>query len=75
MEGDWEFQHLYYHFYISIHSLRMEGDLSGRDRCSGQEYISIHSLRMEGDFVKLDGEKILLAISIHSLRMEGDGNI
>ena len=55
---------------ISIHSLRMEGDLF----CANQFYangISIHSLRMEGD---RDGGRSgqMGGISIHSLRMEGD---
>ena len=34
---------------ISIHSLRMEGDLCGIPRSSVSRQISIHSLRMEGD--------------------------
>ena len=55
---------------ISIHSLRMEGDIPFC--CRGIILrISIHSLRMEGDNTKLrmyEAEKI----SIHSLRMEGD---
>ena len=56
--------------FISIHSLRMEGDdvriIAGIVFC-----ISIHSLRMEGDktcFRSIHG----FCISIHSLRMEGD---
>ena len=40
-------------FYISIHSLRMEGDIALFD-FGISEKISIHSLRMEGD---LDSEK------------------
>ena len=35
--------------YISIHSLRMEGD-SAIVQCALFQHISIHSLRMEGDF-------------------------
>ena len=34
---------------ISIHSLRMEGDMVNLLGASGSLYISIHSLRMEGD--------------------------
>ena len=55
---------------ISIHSLRMEGDiLSYSDRI--QSVISIHSLRMEGDRRRKPSESCW-TISIHSLRMEGD---
>ena len=56
---------------ISIHSLRMEGDLYQSDLCRSWG-ISIHSLRMEGDrslFRRTVGKAV---ISIHSLRMEGD---
>ena len=56
--------------FISIHSLRMEGDLSD-DADPLSFRISIHSLRMEGDAgVLCTG--IRIDISIHSLRMEGD---
>ena len=57
--------------YISIHSLRMEGD-QATFYFSWRFCISIHSLRMEGDIVRCffhDGRNF---ISIHSLRMEGD---
>ena len=56
--------------FISIHSLRMEGD----SPVGGWETlidISIHSLRMEGDTVGISLTQ-KLCISIHSLRMEGD---
>ena len=43
------FLHQYFHFYISIHSLRMEGDFCGCQSPHAGEDISIHSLRMEGD--------------------------
>ena len=36
-------------FFISIHSLRMEGDLSCLATSGSPPFISIHSLRMEGD--------------------------
>ena len=56
---------------ISIHSLRMEGDLILL--ISIHLYIiSIHSLRMEGDWWQDVANVQQLAISIHSLRMEGD---
>ena len=55
---------------ISIHSLRMEGDIVSR--CSpSSSCISIHSLRMEGDN-NLFRRRCDVFISIHSLRMEGD---
>ena len=57
---------------ISIHSLRMEGDLYERMLC-GFANISIHSLRMEGDHTNHIYHMITYIISIHSLRMEGDG--
>ena len=58
--------------FISIHSLRMEGDM--RTQLTPKRFsISIHSLRMEGDAF----QKFICLyqhISIHSLRMEGDAN-
>ena len=56
---------------ISIHSLRMEGDLLLPHNRDLPRPISIHSLRMEGDGT---GKSTSLRnfISIHSLRMEGD---
>ena len=36
---------------ISIHALRVEGDLRWRSRRDGGHYISIHALRVEGDIV------------------------
>ena len=60
-------------FRISIHSLRMEGDIFQQRPMCAAPSISIHSLRMEGD---RNIKKCLRRhiISIHSLRMEGDGN-
>ena len=55
---------------ISIHSLRMEGDRSGK-LSNSQIHISIHSLRMEGDIYRMLRIQNKI-ISIHSLRMEGD---
>ena len=57
--------------YISIHSLRMEGDKSHSPIRSCSD-ISIHSLRMEGDGRTHAREAFHTDISIHSLRMEGD---
>ena len=59
--------------YISIHSLRMEGDRW--ERLFPLSYsISIHSLRMEGDVRNFHAPNRLV-ISIHSLRMEGDTEV
>ena len=55
---------------ISIHSLRMEGDIINRLDIIGKG-ISIHSLRMEGDKSE-NCHHHRPEISIHSLRMEGD---
>ena len=55
---------------ISIHSLRMEGDLYPYGYSDASD-ISIHSLRMEGDLEYLFFSTSQI-ISIHSLRMEGD---
>ena len=35
---------------ISIHTLRMEGDLAAASALARQQRISIHTLRMEGDW-------------------------
>ena len=57
---------------ISIHSLRMEGDVFQAVDVAADTGISIHSLRMEGDSTPFVKSTNALAISIHSLRMEGD---
>ena len=59
---------------ISIHSLRMEGDLKAAIKGNAAEIISIHSLRMEGDGFFVARNICRESISIHSLRMEGDKN-
>ena len=56
---------------ISIHSLRMEGDVQFPFLQSVLQ-ISIHSLRMEGDSGQKRHTGTVCQISIHSLRMEGD---
>ena len=58
--------------YISIHSLRMEGDCTKRKQQELDRKISIHSLRMEGDYKIVLNGTYGISISIHSLRMEGD---
>ena len=63
-------QHL---VFISIHSLRMEGDYAAGKGYTFWE-ISIHSLRMEGDYAAGKGYTFW-EISIHSLRMEGDWKV
>ena len=56
---------------ISIHALRVEGDLLLYLCSQNAEIISIHALRVEGDVVRTTvfGDK---GISIHALRVEGD---
>ena len=56
---------------ISIHSLRMEGDVAAVPT-HWNKLISIHSLRMEGDERRQCSSHPQFRISIHSLRMEGD---
>ena len=57
---------------ISIHSLRVEGDLLLITAGSQRLVISIHSLRVEGDAAIKSEECKGEDISIHSLRVEGD---
>ncbi len=70
MEGDDDRLRLGLDFGISIHALRVEGDL----RLLLQAHrlrISIHALRVEGD----DRVAVIVndvSISIHALRVEGD---
>ena len=56
---------------ISIHTLRVEGDLKIFIRSSYGFFISIHTLRVEGDKT-LDNINHGFQISIHTLRVEGD---
>ena len=56
---------------ISIHSLRMEGDLDGHRQALGcMLFQSTPSAWRETEFLPKIGFRI--GISIHSLRMEGD---
>ena len=57
---------------ISIHSLRVEGDVKSCEKENTHAAISIHSLRVEGDTARLVVPAVQ-RISIHSLRVEGDG--
>ena len=57
---------------ISIHALRVEGDIVLPCWRCGGESISIHALRVEGDREQRDRADKLF-ISIHALRVEGDG--
>ena len=59
--------------WISIHTLRVEGDGDIVDFPSRGEDISIHTLRVEGDEDGvLPGQMTIDNISIHTLRVEGD---
>ncbi len=55
---------------ISIHALRVEGDVGFVERAHNVK-ISIHALRVEGDSLYRYHQKFL-KISIHALRVEGD---
>ena len=57
--------------FISIHTLRMEGD-APQTNPKSTRHISIHTLRMEGDIIDTFGVLPQVHISIHTLRMEGD---
>ena len=57
---------------ISIHALRVEGDLGDIINAFMKNVISIHALRVEGDRTRMIPRWILWRISIHALRVEGD---
>ena len=57
---------------ISIHALRVEGDLMLLFVEAGETEISIHALRVEGDGNRFCLRYTALRISIHALRVEGD---
>ena len=59
-------------FRISIHALRVEGDLSVICYLYNTIGISIHALRVEGDYSPPYTSRIEPDISIHALRVEGD---
>ena len=56
---------------ISIHALRVEGDIGRFTAMSAAVKISIHALRVEGD-IEFENFDDILGISIHALRVEGD---
>ena len=56
---------------ISIHALRVEGDIGGKHGFS-VDLISIHALRVEGDHKSAFNVINRIVISIHALRVEGD---
>ena len=57
--------------FISIHALRVEGDLAAFLNKMLEELISIHALRVEGDVLCVH-RQCGVCISIHALRVEGD---
>ena len=59
---------------ISIHDLRVEGDLENGQILLNNWDISIHALRVEGDDTVTIRYPQLGVISIHALRVEGDNN-
>ena len=58
-------------FIISIHALRVEGDLCKLAAFLNKMLISIHALRVEGD-PYIPRANLCFSISIHALRVEGD---
>ena len=56
---------------ISIHALRVEGDIFSGDK-NQRFVISIHALRVEGDRTFRAARDPRTPISIHALRVEGD---
>ena len=57
---------------ISIHALRVEGDITLVSHPTEIAPISIHALRVEGDGKAIWRKEFRLTISIHALRVEGD---
>ena len=60
--------------FISIHALRVEGDILLHYYTREIAYISIHALRVEGDAAGQAQTAATNAISIHALRVEGDSS-
>ena len=60
--------------FISIHALRVEGDILLHYYTREIAYISIHALRVEGDAV-IAYQMCNYVISIHALRVEGDRSL
>ena len=57
---------------ISIHTLRVEGDVLVALVTRRSTQISIHTLRVEGDSRSARASLARAGISIHTLRVEGD---
>ena len=57
---------------ISIHALRVEGDIAPKTLPTNLTTISIHALRVEGDDAVHRPRDPVDTISIHALRVEGD---
>ena len=57
--------------HISIHALRVEGDVRVYETVTTDREISIHALRVEGD-MRAYHAGLRRGISIHALRVEGD---
>ena len=57
---------------ISIHALRVEGDVYTCPLLMCNHTISIHALRVEGDYKHFFNRFAEVKISIHALRVEGD---
>ena len=72
MEGDGDLDVSFKDIFgISIHALRVEGDILGI-LASRSHVISIHALRGEGDTAPRAFTTHCPTISIHALRVEGD---
>ena len=72
MEGDLRLLLCLQTVKISIHALRVEGDMYAAYLYRRRREISIHALRVEGDHGKREGNEGKRTISIHALRVEGD---
>ena len=62
-------------FFISIHALRVEGDIILPRIRYDRRKISIHALRVEGDALRVRMGRSMRQISIHALRVEGDVSV
>ena len=60
---------------ISIHALRVEGDVYTCPLLMCNHTISIHALRVEGDYKHFFNRFAEVKISIHALRVEGDNRL
>ena len=60
---------------VSIHALRVEGDVIITNVAGNRRAVSIHALRVEGDLHNIVQVRLFLRVSIHALRVEGDGSV